>query len=351
ITVPIDTIPPQAIIQLTGEIRCQNRDFMLDGSGTTPVNITFQWSSILGNILSPTNRDTIQASDVGIYLLEVTRTDNGCRDIDSIVMGEHPDAITQAIIELLRPKCSGDTNAVINVTNVSGGISPILFQLDGGVPQLSTTFGGLTAGTYILQLTDAAGCEYDTSIVIDPTNLFNIDAGPDQEIYLGETITLNGTNDILSSEFFDQVWDSTGIVLCNDCPDFEVRPLETTRYSFTVSSVTGCVKTDDLIIYVIERGKFYIPNIFSPNGDNINEVVRLNPTPGISRVIQWIIFDRWGNAVFGKTDFDPPDPSVFWDGTMNGGETLNPGVFPFMLEIELINGNKELHHGTITLIK
>lgn len=351
ILVPIDTMPPDAVISPIGEIRCQNRDFMLDGSGSIPAGLNYRWSVTGGNINSPTNLDIIDATDIGTYFLEVSRLDNGCTNVDSIVMMEHPDAITQAILQLSPPKCTGDTNAIIEILGLTGGVSPILFQLDTGVPQSGTSFAGLSAGSYLLQIVDAAGCQYDTLVVIDPTNLFVIDAGPDQEIFLGEPAILSGMSDILPNEILSQVWDSLGIPLCNDCPDFNVSPFETTSYTYTVSSITGCVKSDVLIIYVIEKGKFYIPNIFSPNDDQINDEVRLNMTPGIERVLRWIIFDRWGNAVYGKEDFDPMDPSVFWDGTMNGGETLNPAVFPYILELRLINGNVELHHGTITLIR
>ncbi|MFZ1677664.1 MAG: gliding motility-associated C-terminal domain-containing protein, partial [Saprospiraceae bacterium] len=72
---------------------------------------------------------------------------------------------------------------------------------------------------------------------------------------------------------------------------------------------------------------------------------------GIVKVLQWIIFDRWGNAVFGRTDLDPLDPSLQWDGYTPQGEKLNPAVFPYLLEVELVNGKKEIYHGTITLLR
>jgi gliding motility-associated-like protein len=142
-----------------------------------------------------------------------------------------------------------------------------------------------------------------------------------------------------------------GLGLCTDCATFEVSPLETTIYSFLVSSVTGCTKSDEVIVYVKEKGKYYIANVFSPNGDGINDEIRLNSSPGIEKVNQWIIFDRWGNAVFGKTDFDPADASVFWNGQTTTGEYANPGVFPYVLEIQLINGKREVYNGSITLLR
>ena len=102
---------------------------------------------------------------------------------------------------------------------------------------------------------------------------------------------------------------------------------------------------------MIEKGKFFIPNIFSPNGDAVNDEIRFYAAPGIEKVLRWSIFDRWGNLVFSRDDFDPGDPNVYWNGTAQGSEMLNPGVFPFVVEVELINGNTEVHQGSITLIR
>ena len=125
----------------------------------------------------------------------------------------------------------------------------------------------------------------------------------------------------------------------------------TSTYIYRVISATGCILEDEVTIYVIEKGKYYIDNVFTPNGDNINDEIRINAVPGIKKVRNWIIYDRWGDAVFGATDFDPDDLSIFWDGKTPDGEELNPAVFPYMLEVVLINGNTEVHHGTITLVK
>jgi hypothetical protein len=162
---------------------------------------------------------------------------------------------------------------------------------------------------------------------------------------------LSGMTDLISTDIMVDQWDSVEINLCFDCAEFEVSPWETTTYSFQVTSSSGCIRSDQMIVYVIEKGKYFIPNIFSPNGDQVNDEIRFHAAPGVGRVLKWIIFDRWGDAVFGKTDFDPADSAVFWDGRTSTGEFSNPGVFPYLIEIQLINGRRELHHGNITLLR
>ena len=351
VTIQIDTSAAFANLMMNGEVRCQNRDFILDGSGSSPANITYHWSTTGGQILSSDTTAVVDARDTGFYYLTVINRANGCEDTDTIYVNEHPDAITQAFLEVQRPACSGDSNAVITVSGLLGGVGPIQYQLNSMVSQTSGVFEGLTSGVFLLQISDAAGCIYDSTVTIEPTNPYTVDAGPDLEIYIGETADLQGITDILPEEIFSQDWDSLGMLLCQDCPDAVVRPFVTTPYRFTVTSATGCVISDELTVFVIEKGKFFIPNIFSPNGDAVNDEIRFYASPGIEKVLRWSIFDRWGNLVFSRDDFDPGDPNVYWNGTAQGSEMLNPGVFPFVVEVELINGNTEVHQGSITLIR
>ena len=351
ILVPYDTIAPVASIASVGELRCQIRDIMLDGAASSPVPLSYNWTTTGGMIISNPTLSQVDVRDTGRYVLQVISLRNGCIDSDTLQLAEHPDAITSAFLEITLPECTGDDNGAILVTGLQGGVLPLQYQLDSGPLQSSPLFDGLGAGTFLLSVTDAENCVFDTTIVIEPTINFSVDVGPDVEIYLGETTGLIGMTDLVAGDIaFDQ-WSSNGSALCTDCAMFDVSPLETTTYAYQLTSVTGCTRADELIVYVLERGKYFLANVFSPNGDGVNDEVRLHVSPGIEKILQWIIFDRWGNAVFGKTNFDPADTSVFWNGQTSTGEFVNPGVFPYVLEIQLINGKVEVYHGDITVVR
>jgi hypothetical protein len=349
--IPIDTLSPISMISMIGEVRCQNRDFILDGAGSIPSNVTYTWTAIRGMIIGPNDLALAEARDTGSYFLIVEDPDNGCTDIDTLRVSEHPSSITKMFLEIKPPECSDDANGQIQVNGVQGGIEPFLFQLESFPPQTLRVFPGLAAGSYLVRIYDAEGCIYDSIVTIIPTNPFSADAGPDIEIFIGDSAFLTGTSDIDPAIIVSQSWDSTGVILCTDCFETVVAPYVTSHYRFQVVSETGCVVEDEMIVFVIEKGKFFIPNVFTPDGNHVNDEIRFYTSPGIGRVIRWVIFDRWGDAVFGKTDFDPDDPTVFWDGTTQGSVTLNPGVFPYIIEVELVNGNREIHHGNITLLR
>jgi gliding motility-associated-like protein len=82
-----------------------------------------------------------------------------------------------------------------------------------------------------------------------------------------------------------------------------------------------------------------LPNVFTPNGDGLNEAFVL---PGeywgcIERVM---IFDRWGNRVFESRDL-----KVSWDGRYKG-EPVPEGVFVVVIEIGGIQ-----YVGTVTVLR
>ena len=86
-----------------------------------------------------------------------------------------------------------------------------------------------------MTISDSKDCVFDILVQIEPVFSFSVDAGPDLEIHLGETITISGTTDLLPSDIGTIQWDSSGIILCTDCPDFDVSPGETTTYTLSVT--------------------------------------------------------------------------------------------------------------------
>src|SRR4030095_6040877 len=216
IIVPADTMPPDAQIQLIGEVRCQNRDVKFDGTGSLPGNLSFLWSSIGGSIVGDNLIPVVDARDTGLYILIVTRSDNGCKDSDRFHLAESPEAIFRSLLAITSPACSGDSNASISVFTVQGGVPPLLYQLDTGLPQESELFENLKAGNYVLHILDEAGCIYDTSVTIMPVDPFMVDAGADQEIFLGDLATVSVSTDLDPNLILSQQWDSLGVMLCDD---------------------------------------------------------------------------------------------------------------------------------------
>jgi gliding motility-associated-like protein len=102
-----------------------------------------------------------------------------------------------------------------------------------------------------------------------------------------------------------------------------------------------------------------VPDAFSPNGDNKNDVLRVitnvdqdsdysNGFDGDGGAIvsmNFEVYNRYGQQVFRTTS-----PQEGWDGTYKG-KTLNAGTFAYKLEYRLINGLSGSLNGNVTLYK
>lgn len=145
--------------------------------------------------------------------------------------------------------------------------------------------------------------------------------------------------------------------------DFPVSESELLNYSFQkvgrqditlVATYDGaCADSLAKTISVIDC-QVYAPTAFSPNGDGINDFFTLYSGQGMARNInRLVIFDRWGNLVFDRSDFPPTldrnvDPNG-WDGTLDG-KRLDPAVFAYYAEVEFTGGRVEKFHGEVTLV-
>ena len=70
----------------------------------------------------------------------------------------------------------------------------------------------------------------------------------------------------------------------------------------------------------------------------------------VKEIKTFMIFDRWGNQVFGREAFQPNDPNYGWDGNFEG-RPLNAAVFAFYAEVEFVDGWIEMIEGDITLMR
>src|SRR4029078_7017323 len=98
-----------------------------------------------------------------------------------------------------------------------------------------------------------------------------VDAGDDQVIPEGEdgALIVTSSNDIAT-----WLWSPVDFLSCLDCPDpFVLKPDHDITYIIIVTDENGCQASDTVSITILDEDevKIYAPNIFSPNGDAINE--------------------------------------------------------------------------------
>ena len=109
-----------------------------------------------------------------------------------------------------------------------------------------------------------------------------------------------------------------------------------------IASNSKCSYTDSVIVKVSESAIF-APNVFTPNGDGVNDEFRV----AYKSILKFkgVIFNRWGKRVFSWTD-----PAKGWDGSI-GGRPAATGAYFYIIEAE--GSDKKIHKlkGDINLLR
>ena len=111
-------------------------------------------------------------------------------------------------------------------------------------------------------------------------------------------------------------------------------------------------KSETVFVELDANRNVYIPNIFSPNGDGRNDDFAVFACLGVKTITSARLFDRWGGLLYEGTLLDPAclNGTRLWDGSKNG-ETMPPGVYVYMIEIEFLDGVVLTYRGDVTLIR
>lgn len=244
--------------------------------------------------------------------------------------------------------CEGDE---VGFTDLStGGILTWDWDFGNGdssdVQNPGVTFSD--AGTFDVTLIVGSGCAFDTltqQIVISPLPV--VDAGPDQEIVIGESTIIGGSP--TGPDGSDFSWDGENTLDDSTDPNPEATPLESTTYVVTVTDTNGCIAQDAVSISVIPEppydliGSLFIPNIFSPNDDLQNDILYVLGGPFTSLKLE--IFNRWGEKVF-----ETEDQKSGWDGRHRGAPSPI-GTYFFQFTAEELTGETIEKKGSITLMR
>jgi gliding motility-associated-like protein len=118
------------------------------------------------------------------------------------------------------------------------------------------------------------------------------------------------------------------------------------NYFVTINDGNGCLAIYDttLVNSFLDCGYHaYVPNAFTPNGDQENDILYLRGY-GISE-FTLTIYNRWGNKVFETTDM-----SNGWDGVYRNQEQTS-GVFVYYLIGEFMDGTSFNHQGNVSIVR
>jgi gliding motility-associated-like protein len=330
-------------------ITCSDLVVPLDGSNSSVGDqFTYLWTgpSVSGHTgLYP------EVEITGMYALTVMNLLTGCSASDTVIVDTLMNGPESANLFTQDPLCYGDTNGLIEIQSVSGGEGPYTYSLDGILFSSDERFQDLPPGYYSVIVKDNAGCELDTFATLFEPDSITLDVDPAIEILLGEDLQLEAETNISPERILSVSWNPTDHLSCADCLDPLVEKLyDDHLFEITLVDINGCVARDEISILVDDQSQVYIPNIFTPNGDGSNDFFSIATGLSIDRIQSLEIFDRWGEKVFIRQNFEPNIEDLGWDGTIEG-RALDPAVFVYLVKLHTVDGRIEIYSGDVTLAR
>jgi gliding motility-associated-like protein len=230
--------------------------------------------------------------------------------------------------------CKGDS---VEITATHNNFD--LLWSNGATTETTWITTDTTSTHYITATNPLCGMVID-SVFIIVNSLPYVNAGNDTVIGIGGEATLWAwSQDVESYEWTPSVNEC----ITANCSEVYVIPNQATLYIVEVIDDNSCHNYDTVLVDISGLMEVFVPNIFSPNGDGINDYLVINGPRLFDFNIE--IFDRWGKLIYVTQD-----QKEYWDGKFNGAE-LATQTFVYTIKGETVLGEKIVRSGNVTIIK
>ncbi|MCC6726334.1 MAG: gliding motility-associated C-terminal domain-containing protein [Saprospiraceae bacterium] len=254
----------------------------------------------------------------------VFTSSSGCDSILTVTVAELPAVHLEWTAT---PSCWNGSNGTV-VLEGNAGTPPYRYAMDGGSLKSSPSFLGLSAGQYSVMVQDGNGCKMQMPVNVPATQPTVIELG-DGVIHCGDAAALLEPEVISGDEAAIQWRWSNG--------QTTKQASIVTPGMYHLTADDGCEVQDFQTLVMPgsdwDRGYFYVPNSFSPDGNAINDhFMALVGADVEVRKFEFMVFDRWGNSMY--TTFD--HKSLGWDG-QHREATMKPAVFAWYLKAIVVD--------------
>lgn len=295
---------------------CSGNNLLLHASN----GATFQWTGPNNFSASDSSVVIPDVSDKneGKYVVTVTSV-KGCMKTDSviIIVNPSPEATVSDDVTI----CEGAKTKL----SAFGGGSYVWFPSNGLSSSTASNPDASPSETtlYKVRVSNAYNC-YDTAqIQVKVLEKPEADAGPDKRIFNGESTNLDGTAKGANITYY---WTPNIYINNSNVLNPVVTPPRDTTYTLHVQSMAGCGFADDEVFVRVYQ-KITVPNAFSPNGDGINDVWKIDAIETYPKA-DIFIFNRYGQLVAKrKSDWSA------WDGTVDK-KPVPAGTYYYVIDLK-----------------
>jgi gliding motility-associated-like protein len=340
-TVYANTITPTITTNATSSnsvIGCGNSTITFSSNVTASGSaLTYTWSTGV-------NTPTINITTAGVYSVTVTDSINGCTASSQFTVDGNttpPQNVTAGSnVTIACGSSSVALNGVTTSTNVSyswAGPSATSISSGSNTPTPIVT----ATGPYTLTVTDnLTGCQSTATVDVSQANVTAaFTADPTTGI---SPLTVNFTDASTGANAWS--W-NFGDNLNTSSSQNPSNVYTTGSYTVVLTASSGsCTSTATLVVVVEDGLSIEIPNVFTPNGDNANDVFTIKST-GVKE-ISLQIFNRWGEKLY---EFSGAKAS--WDGLAPNGGKVPDATYFYFVKATGFDGTEIEKHGTVNLFR
>ncbi|MEL6988636.1 MAG: gliding motility-associated C-terminal domain-containing protein, partial [Bacteroidota bacterium] len=175
-----------------------------------------------------------------------------------------------------------------------------------------------------------------------------IDIGSDVVIQQDSSRDFTLMSNLNMDQILSTDWTFNEESICTNCNSVDFTATVSGQLVVTLINEDGCIYMDSLFVTVFEPEiGVFIPNAFSPNGDQINDHFIVYAEEENAIIEQLQIFNRWGDLVYNGSNL--PVNLTGWDGRFNG-KVVNNGVYVYYAKVQINNTVREFQ-GDFTLFR
>lgn len=336
---------------ITGEPQCFNgNEFNYVATGNLSSTNTYQWQfGDNASISQSTNQSVVVSYDTaGSFPVQLIVDQDGCKD----TLLQIAEVYENPTIDFTYSEDSVCFPDAVQFTDLSTAVSPISYLWFFGNGDSSTLPNPIvnydSVGLYnvFLQIRTDDKCIDTLFKAVD--SAVQVFPRPSSGFYFSDsTATIktpfitftdtssNWTNRTLFLGDGGVSYDSLVYYAYKDVGIFEVVQV--------VENQFFCTDTTIKTIEITDVFEFIMPNVFTPNGDGINDLFR--PTACGVADYKVTVFDRWGN-----TRFKSETLAIGWDGRVDGYKS-DSGTYFYVAEVTDFTGKKYIFKGTVSLFR
>lgn len=308
---------------------------------------TYKWWPTTGLSSSTAPNPLASPTVTTNYILTVTDS-NGCHHTEHHTVGVY--SVPKISSVSITPAVCGDQGGTAIIASPTNGAGPYTYNIGAGY-QNSNLFDSLGPAIYSYTVTDSKGCVFvsPNTFTVDQVN--NADASfnisPDTICYPSDPVISSTSATVNNYSWYL----NNSLISNSQTPSYHF--LDTGLYSLTLIAFHNLPQCSDTVIKTVfikdcppDSFSIVIPNIFTPNGDGINETWQ----PQIREYGYSVenfsanVYDRWGVLIY---EGNISSKQYGWDGHNTAGIVCSEGTYYYVVSYEAAGRAGEKKKGTV----